>query len=248
MKKDVKLSLLFAVIGLVSGALLAMFQLSVAEDEFRRQIIAQLGSAELLIVVSAVQAAVIGFVCSFIGLKLARRADLKLNFKFRKESFYLAAAVGLSAALLISASDRFLFAAYLPAPTGPYEVSFIQLLASVLYGGIIEEVMLRLFMMSLLVLILWKVFARSKDRFSIPAWIYHTAVFLAALLFAAGHLPATAQLLGLSAPILIRNFLLNGAGGIGFGYLYWKKGLAYAMAGHALAHVFNQLIFLPLFF
>jgi len=58
---------------------------------------------------------------------------------------------------------------------------------------------------------------RSKDS-AISNWIYITAIFLSAILFAAGHLPATAQLLGLSTPILIRAFVLNGIAGLGFGY------------------------------
>jgi len=82
----------------------------------------------------------------------------------------------------------------------------------------------------------------------LPDWIYITAVVIAATLFAAGHLPITAQTIGLSTPILIRCFILNGLGGIGFGYLYWKKGLAYSMYSHAATHIFMQVIFMPLLF
>ena len=99
--------------------------------------------------------------------------------------------------------------------------------------------------MSLFVLILWKLFARSKDNMNIPSGIYSAAIVLAAALFAAGHIPVTIQTIGLSTPILIRCFVLNGIGGIGFGYLYWKHGLAYAMVAHAAAHVFMQLVFMP---
>lgn len=117
-----------------------------------------------------------------------------------------------------------------------------------LYGGVVEELMLRLLLMSLLVLLLWKLFAKSKEKSHIPNWIYVTAILLAAIIFAAGHLPATARLLGLSTPIVIRNFLLNGAGGVGFGFLYWKKGLSYAICAHMLTHIFSQIIFLPILF
>jgi len=56
------------------------------------------------------------------------------------------------------------------------------------------------------------------------------------------------NLIGLSTPIIIRSFILNGIGGIGFGYLYWKKGLSYAILAHMLTHVFMQLVFMPIFF
>ena len=102
--------------------------------------------------------------------------------------------------------------------------------------------------MSLFVLLIKKLFIKSDQSAAIPVWVYITAIILAALLFAAGHLPATAQLLGLSTPIVIRAFVLNGVAGLGFGYLFWKKGLSYAILAHMLVHIFNQLIFLPLFY
>lgn len=105
----------------------------------------------------------------------------------------------------------------------------------------------RLFVLSLLVLILWKLFPAGKDP-SIPSWIYWGGILLSAFLFAAGHLPFTAQSIGWSGPIIARGLLLNSIGGIGFGYLYWKKGLVYAMIAHAATHFFMQLLFMPLFF
>jgi membrane protease YdiL (CAAX protease family) len=42
--------------------------------------------------------------------------------------------------------------------------------------------------------------------------------------------------------LLVRCFLLNGAGGLWFGYLYRKYGLSYAMLAHALFHVVSDVI------
>ena len=69
-----------------------------------------------------------------------------------------------------------------------------------------------------------------------------SSIFISAALFAAGHIPFTSQVIGLSLPVLARTFLLNGIGGIGFGYLYWKRGLAYSICAHASTHVFINLI------
>ena len=81
---------------------------------------------------------------------------------------------------------------YVSKPTIPY------LLASVTYGAVIEEVMLRLFTMSLIAFLLHKLFWRKSGDTPLAALII--ANILSALLFAAGHLPATFAL-------LVANFL-----------------------------------------
>jgi len=246
--KDLKISLLFTLIGIVASICAAMYQMYMFDEEIQQQILSQLGSMEALIPIAALQGGIITFLATFIGLKIARKVNLKLNLVFDKKALILAIFIGMVTALIITGSDRFIFAGYLPSKITSYEFSPLYLLTGVLYGGIIEEILLRLFVMSLLVLMLWKLFAKSKDYLHIPQWVYVTAIILAALLFAAGHIPFTVQALGASAPILIRGLVLNGIGGIGFGYLYWKKGLAYSMCAHAATHVFMQVVFMPVFF
>jgi len=98
------------------------------------------------------------------------------------------------------------------------------------YGGIAEEVLLRLFIVSLIVWITFKI-KKTKDgnptNFGI--WI---AIILSAILFGIGHLPATAQIVPLTGLVVFRAILLNGIGGIIFGWLYWKKGLESAIIAH----------------
>lgn len=245
---DLKAALIFAAIGLAAGYFTGMYQVSIATEEFKQQIISQIGSMNTMMLIASAQGAVYAFLSAFIGLKLARKVNLKLNFGFDKNSFLLAMLIGVAVAFIITGSDRFVFAEYLTSQVTSYEFSPTYLVTGILYGGIVEELLLRLLVMSLLVLILWKLFARSKDNSFIPNWIYITAIVLAATLFAAGHLPITAQMFGLSTPIVIRCFILNGLGGIGFGYLYWKKGLAYSMYAHAATHVFMQVVFMPILF
>lgn len=246
--KDLKISIIFTIIGLIAGIFTGFFQVSTLTEELYQQIISQLGSTNALIIVVIVQVVMFTFFSAFLGLKIARKVNLKLNFKFDKNSLVLATIIGLVTSIILSASDKFIFAQYLPKQTETYRFSLVYFISSILYGGVVEELMLRLFMMSLIVLILWKLFAKSKDKSIIPNWIYITAIFLSAILFAAGHLPATAKLLGLSTPILIRAFLLNGVAGVGFGYLYWKKGLSYAICTHMLTHIFSQILFMPMLF
>lgn len=113
-----------------------------------------------------------------------------------------------------------------PAAAGAGTTAFNGFLAS-FYGGIVEELVLRLFLMTLL---LWVV-ARLRGR-APPAWAYWCAIAAAALLFGAGHLPAAAQIWGLEPVVVIRTLLLNGIAGIAFGWLYWKRGIEMAMLAH----------------
>jgi membrane protease YdiL (CAAX protease family) len=67
---------------------------------------------------------------------------------------------------------------------------------------------------------------------------------IASILFAVGHLPATAQLLGLTPMIIARCLLLNGGLGLLFGWLYRKYGLRYAMIAHGGCHIISKLIWI----
>ncbi|MBE6919600.1 MAG: CPBP family intramembrane metalloprotease [Ruminococcaceae bacterium] len=125
---------------------------------------------------------------------------------------------------------------YVEKPTVPY------LVATVTYGAVIEEIMLRLFFMTLLVFLLWKLFQRKRELPSTAVMVI--ANVIAALLFAAGHLPTTFVTLGSSPLILLRCFLLNGTFGLAFGWLYRKYGLRYAMIAHGGCHVVSKLIWL----
>lgn len=105
-----------------------------------------------------------------------------------------------------------------------------RLLAS-FYGGITEEIIVRLFVMNLLAWLLGFVWSTEQGLPSTEAiWL---ANFGAAIIFGLLHLPATKALAGKITPMLfVRAILLNGIGGVIFGYLYWRYGLLAAMVAH----------------
>ena len=103
------------------------------------------------------------------------------------------------------------------------------------YGGIVEEVLLRLFVMSLFAW-LGSFFSKTSEGKPTRA-VFWIANFLAAVLFGLGHLPATAALIPLTPLVITRAVVLNGLGGIAFGYLYWKRGLESAMMAHFSADI-----------
>lgn len=110
-----------------------------------------------------------------------------------------------------------------------------MLLVGLLYGGVVEEILLRWGLMSLVVLGLWRVLARRAA--SPPGTALWAGIALAALVFAAGHLPALAA--GgaeLTPPLVLRTLALNAAAGLAFGWIFARRGLVAAMASHAAAH------------
>ena len=123
-----------------------------------------------------------------------------------------------------------------PAAAGAGTTAFNGFLAS-FYGGIVEELLLRLFLMTLLV---WTV-ARLRGR-TPPDRVYWCAIIAAALLFGAGHLPAAAQIWGLEPVVVLRTLLLNGIAGIAFGWLYWKRGIEMAMLAHFSADIVLHVV------
>ena len=100
------------------------------------------------------------------------------------------------------------------------------LLAS-FYGGIVEETMFRLFLMSLLVWLATRIWKPS------PA-IYWSACVIAAILFGVAHLPNWSAIS--SAPvnpyIAASIIAANAVCGIAFGWLFWRRGLEHAIVAH----------------
>lgn len=126
-----------------------------------------------------------------------------------------------------------LFYAALPADFIALSEKFRPaLLTRFLYGGITEELIMRFGLMTFVVWVLHAVTKRLSDT------IYWIGIVVAALLFALGHLPIVFLLAGEPTPMLIGYILFaNAAGGIIFGWLYWKKGLEAAIIAHMITHV-----------
>src|SRR5262249_25337341 len=93
----------------------------------------------------------------------------------------------------------------------PIPAVWTRLLAC-FYGGIDEEILLRLFLLSLLA---WLIgFAWHLPAGAPTAGALWLANILAAMIFGLGHLPATAALVKLTPLLLVRALVLNGIVGI----------------------------------
>lgn len=248
-----KTLLFFAIVGIIGGFFTGIYVLDGYPPEMQQQLLDELAGGGLggfppdiiMGVITAMQAAGYGILLGAAGIWLGKKIGLwkdekKITKKPLIASFIVAVIGGsvliLSDLLFFGNHSQIIMDSYSVKPTIPY------LIASVIYGGVIEEVMLRLFWMTLVAFVLWKMFDRKNERPS--TWALITANIIAALLFAAAHLPATATMLGLSPMIVFRCFLLNGGMGLMFGWLYRKYGLRYSMLAHGGCHIVSKLIWI----
>jgi membrane protease YdiL (CAAX protease family) len=208
-----------------------------------------------LITLQIVQGAILFAIIIFAGMFFASRVGLVtpiLDSITRGEStsdkiraiLPLSIALGVIAAPLIIGLDVFVFQPALLKELGdsasPDALQNVKpaawkgFLAS-FYGGIAEEIQLRLFVMSFFA---WLGRFISKTQEGKPTGaVFWIANILAAVLFGLGHLPATATIIPLTPLVVSRAILLNGIGGVIFGWLYWKRGLEAAMIAHFSADI-----------
>ena len=204
-----------------------------------------------LVALSLLQNGILLSIAIAIGLRLSERVGLKLPLlrawaaaqplprlaPIVLPGLLVGAAVGVT----LVALEATLFLRHLPASMHAlFEIPlWKRLLAGVVYGGIVEELLMRLFLMSLLA---WLLGRWWKSAQGLPATgAFMTAIAAVAILFALGHLPATATVAPLTDLLVARALLLNGLAGVAFGYLFWRHGLEAAMAGHISAHLVLQI-------
>ena len=240
-----KTILFFALAGLIGGFLVGIFLMDSYPAEIRQQIYQQGINDALLGLITAIQSAGYGLVLGVIGIILGKKTGMwKDERTITRQPLVAAIAVAVAGGMAMILLDIFFFGNDSQVIMDSYATkpSIAFLLGSVIYGGIIEEVMLRLFMMSLVAFLLHKIFWKKQEQTPVAALV--VANIVSALLFAMGHLPATAVLMGLTPMILLRCFLLNGGIGLMFGFLYRKHGLRYAMIAHAGCHIVSKLIWI----
>jgi membrane protease YdiL (CAAX protease family) len=191
-----------------------------------------------LIAFQALQNGLLYFLLAWAGLKLGASLGLGAPWLgawlYRRPrpstaSWWLAAALGALAAGAILGAIA-LFGTPLGESTPAQTPAAWKGLLASSYGGIVEEVGLRVFVMGGLAWLL----ARTTGG-APRTWVMIAAIVAAALLFGLGHLPAAAQLGPLTAAIVMRVIAYNALAGLVFGALYWKRGLEHAVLAHFCA-------------
>jgi membrane protease YdiL (CAAX protease family) len=153
-----------------------------------------------------------------------------------------AISLGALFAVATEAVNLLVFAPLLPGFSSVIsELSGWQALLASFYGGIFEELMLRLLLVSALAWLFGKV---SHTAVGTPTreafWV---AIGGAAIIFGLGHLPATSLTVATSPLVVLRAIVLNGIMGAIFGAIYWKRGLEAAMLTHFSADIVLHVLF-----
>ena len=245
-RKPLLFALCLVPVALAAGWFTAQYSLASVEPSILEAALEQAGSRDLLVAATVVQTVLYAVFCGFFGYLLAEKLGLMRPFRFEKTITIRVLLVSVLCGILLSL-DAWTFVKWIPelgasdAGAGGFDLT--SWLSAILYGGVIEEVMMRLFVMSLQAFLGWKLFCRKQAE--APTGVLIAANVLAALLFAAGHLPGTLQFFGRLTPLLLlRCFLLNGAFGLVFGRFYRKYGIQYAMLAHMLCHIVSKTIWL----
>ena len=242
-KSNWKFLLVVLLSGLVGGYCTGLYLPAAFSPEMTQQLQEQGMTTEMLALSGAVQYGILyGLVLAAIGLILSKIVGLRKEFRFDKNAIAPTTIITIIGALCLFPGDKLIFGSFSSWVNDLYNISpgLPKIISGLLVGGVIEEVMMRLFFMSLLVLIISKLICKNEDN--IPVRAFAAANIFSALLFAAGHLPGTMAMTTLTPLLLFRCFLFNGGLGLCFGWLYRKYGIGYAMIAHGVAHLISDLL------
>jgi membrane protease YdiL (CAAX protease family) len=236
---DARIWLTFVFAAAISAVLILPYAL-----EFSGQSIPALPQFLEISLLAFIQSALLFALIVYLGLRISRKIGIEptpvLSGKVKlRESLSLSVISGIVAGLAIVVLDLFLNAMFvfplkeglLPGAGNPGAIE--GFLAS-FYGGTSEELLLRLFFVPFICLVIigiLKLLGRAKtwEHTDNIVWI---SVVIAAILFGLGHLPATSLIMAITPAVILRAVLLNGVGGLVFGWLFYRKGLESAMISH----------------
>ena len=245
-----KLFFLLLALSLVSMACVFPYILSI-QGELLKTIGQPIG---LIFFAQLVQSLILFSIVIFLGLFFTKKINFRLPLfeailekrdykKILKDILNKSVLIGAATAITIYVLDTiFIYLGTTISTHQNYTPIWQKLLAAV-YGGATEEILMRLFLMTFFIWLSTKIRGQNQPT---KAEII-VSIFLAAIIFGLGHLPITASLTNLNPLIISRAIILNGIGGIVFGWLFWKKGLESAIIAHVTADIF-LLTRLPLMF
>jgi len=238
-----KVFLFFTLLVLGMMGVLSLYSMNFPITESSREMLLKMFSEEEIKWLLLLNPAIMTFGAVAVGTVLFDRVGLKLPFfssllngELNMRSLSLIAQSGVLFGTIAGVSMSLIylvFSSHLLYDFHALSEEFKPTLEGrFLYGGITEEIIMRFGLMTFVVWIFKKII-RQK-----PNWIYIVGIILSSFFFAIGHLPIVFNLIEDPTTILISYIIAgNMIGGVIFGWLYWKKGLASAMIAHIFAHV-----------
>lgn len=209
-------------------------------------------SLPLLITAQVLQSIILFVIAIFFGLLFTKRIGFKMKLfeaivekgnykKILKNITGISILSGASTAITIYMLDSVFTLLGVGITTHQSYAPVWQKLLAAMYGGITEEIIMRLFLMTFFIWISMQVLKQKKPS----TIIILISIIFTAVIFGLGHLPITASVTQINTMVILRAIVLNGIAGVMFGLLFWKKGLESAMIAHFTADIF-LLTLLPL--
>lgn len=188
------------------------------------------------------QASVFFAVIIYLGMFLGRRVRLgapilerllkgKKVSEWVKKTAWLSAMFGAAVAFGLFGLD-FAFAESSGLQSYSGVLPLWQGVGAALYGAVCEEVMVRLFLMTLIAYVAMKVKSKKKRPTDVGVWV---AIVLSAGIFGGLQLLGLQGSLDLNGAVVTREIAMSVSAGAVFGWLYWKKGFEAAMLAHLIA-------------
>ena len=177
----------------------------------------------------------------YLGNKLGLRTPLlKSLFQGRglpsnfKSSLKISVLLGLFLSIIMLLVDKFIFSVYMNSL-----ISFIsspplwQRFMYSFYAGIVEEIILRYFLVTILVWITWKIKRTPEDLpTNVGVWL---SIIIVSIIYTLGNILSLSDSLQFNIATYLGYILLNLMAGSIFGWLYWKKGLESAIIANLTA-------------
>jgi len=171
LKDNWKFLLLVLFAGLIGGYCTGIFGYDSLSGEMLKQAQEQNVTKEMFGLATAIQYGIpFGIVLAIIGIFLSKKINLWNDFKLDKKAIITTIIITIIVGLFLFPGDKIIFGSFNSWIAEQYTVkpSIYKIIGDLLVGGVIEEVMIRLFVMSFIVFIISKVF-KKKD---IPTIIF----------------------------------------------------------------------------
>jgi hypothetical protein len=252
MKHFINWKIFFVLLGLAMTSIICVFPYVLS---IQGELLSKIGQPiGVIFIAQLVQSLILFFVVIFLGLFFTKKINFQLpliesivekrDYKVvLKNILGKSVLIGAFTAIIIYVLDTFFTTKGAVISTHQSYAPVWQKLLAAVYGGTTEEILMRLFLMAFFIWIGMKLF-KQKEPSKIGIII---VIFLVAIIFGLGHLPITASITKITPIVVARAIILNGIGGIVFGWLFWKNGLESAMIAHFTADIF-LLTLLPLLF
>ena len=245
-RKPLIFALVLLPIALIGGLFTSIYLAETYDAQALSEMLEQAGITDIKIlhIVTAVQTAGQMLLMGFFGYILTEKIGLLKSFKITKSGLVPTIILTVIGSIVFIALEYGIYSNLIPEVSATYEQkpTIAYMISCLTYGGVLEEIMMRWFLMSLLIFIIWKLFFKKEQ--SIPKGVFIGVNIVVALLFAAGHLPTTAMTMGITPLILVRCFTLNSLAGLICGHLYTKHGIQYAMLSHAGFHILWKIFWI----